>query len=286
MQRTTRPQEIQHEYEPGRPAGHRSLPGISLRGVCKEFRLHRNRAVIALDGIDLEVNPGELVALLGPSGCGKSTILRMLAGLETPSAGRVLVGGDDPGALVARHAVAVAFQDHALLPWLSSSDNVALAFRASGRRVDAARIAELLDLVGMAGFERARPKQLSGGMRQRVAIARALALMPELLLLDEPFGALDAVTRRRLNIELRRIWCEERVTTVLVTHSVDEAVFLADRVVVLNGRPGTVKLSRDIPLGDRRDVETLRDERFHALVLELTAALDATEPSDVAVASR
>ena len=140
----------------------------------------------------------------------------------------------------------MAFQDHALLPWLNASDNIALPFRIAGRQVDEDRVRGLIELVGLEGFEQARPKHLSGGMKQRVAIARALALEPDILLLDEPFGSLDAVTRRRLNLELQAIWVEQAVTTVLITHSVDEAVFMADRVYVLSPRPGRVEPGTEI----------------------------------------
>jgi NitT/TauT family transport system ATP-binding protein len=164
------------------------------------------------------------------------------------------------------------------LPWLSVRDNVALPFRVAGRTVDAVRIDELLALVGMAEFAAAYPRQLSGGMRQRVAIARALVLHPRILLLDEPFGALDAVTRRQLNIELQRIWSTQRITTVLVTHSIDEAVFLGDRVIVMSPRPGRIRLDAPIPLERPRGREVLSAADFHTLTDDLARALDEVTP--------
>jgi NitT/TauT family transport system ATP-binding protein len=261
---------------------------ILLRGVVKDYALRRGQTLRALDGIDLEVGAGEFVALIGPSGCGKSTILRLAGALERPSAGTVLVHGEDPAELARRHRLGVAFQEHALLPWLTAWENVALPFHVAGRPVDGARVATLLDLVGIGGFEKARPKQLSGGMRQRVAIARALTLRPDVLLLDEPFGALDAVTRRRLNMELQRIWSEQAITTLLVTHAVDEAVFLADRVAVMSRRPGTIKLVAPVPFGRPRGRDLLVSPAFHDLCDRLTIALDdearAAPPPAAAVA--
>ena len=255
---------------------------VRLEGVVKTFPVSKKEILLAVDHVDLHVAADEFVALIGPSGCGKSTILRMIASLEEPTEGTVLVSGRPPYELAQAHRLGVAFQDHALLPWLSSWDNVALPYRVAGRKPDGERIESLLRLVGMESFMRSKPRQLSGGMRQRVAIARALALQPEVLLLDEPFGALDAVTRRRLNLELQKIWSEQAITTFLVTHSVDEAIFLADRIVVLTERPGRIKLVREVPFARPRVRELMTTHEFHALADELTLALDptgSTEPT-------
>jgi len=248
---------------------------VSLTGVSKTFSLSRGREVTALSELDLGVEEGEFVAIVGPSGCGKSTVLRMVAGLDSPSTGSVAVEGKAPRELAKEHRLGVAFQEHALLPWSSIWNNIALPYRLAGRPVDKARVDELITLVGLEGFENARPKQLSGGMRQRAAIARALVLSPDVLLLDEPFGALDAVTRRRMNRELARIWAEQRITTILVTHDVEEALFLADRVVVMTGRPGTVRYVHPVDFARPRGADITRMPEFHEAVDLLTGLLDA-----------
>ncbi|MCW2844552.1 MAG: transporter related protein [Nocardioides sp.] len=248
--------------------------GLHFDGVTKTFA-SRSLSVAALSDFSLQVAEGEFVALLGPSGCGKSTALRLAAGLEQPDAGQLTVAGASPHQIVAARGLGVAFQDNALLPWLSVRRNVELPFKLAGRPVDRHRVDELIELVGLSDFARHRPRQLSGGMRQRVSIARSLVLSPRVLLLDEPFGALDAVTRHRLNVELARILDNERTTTLLVTHSVEEAVFLADRVAVMTGRPGRVKRIADVPFGRHRDRTTQADPRFQALVADLTLLLDA-----------
>lgn len=251
-----------------------TLKAIEVRDVTKSFRMEDGTEFLALEGMTLEVETGSFVALIGPSGCGKSTVLRMIASLETATRGEVTVEGREPAELAAHHRLGVAFQDHALLPWLDVIGNVGLPFRVAGRKVDHERVDELISLVGLASFAGAKPKQLSGGMRQRAAIARSLVLKPDVLLLDEPFGALDAVTRRHMNIELQRIWSEERLTTLLVTHSVDEALFLADRIVVMSGRPGRSIRDIVVPFDRPRTPEIMRSPEFHQLYDELTEALD------------
>jgi len=250
---------------------------IQLTGVSKQFQLSRNRRVQALTPIDLTIAEGEFVALLGPSGCGKSTILHLIAGLDEPSTGSVLIDNLPPRALRQRHELGIAFQEHALLPWRSVEANLALPFQIANRPADPDRIAALIDLVGLRGFESARPSQLSGGMRQRASIARSLALNPRLLLLDEPFGALDAVTRRAMNLELQRIWQQSRITTVLVTHTVEEAIFLADRVLVMSGRPGRIIRELQVLFPRPRTVDTTRLELFHQLADDLTQTLEPTD---------
>ncbi len=207
--------------------------GIEIHDLTKSYSPRRGVTVEAIRRMDLTVIAGEFLAIVGPSGCGKSTLLHLVAGLEQPTSGTVRIGGAAPEELVRRHRLGVAFQDAALLPWLSLEANLALPFRLAGIPVNHERVQGLIELVGLKGFERTRPAHLSGGMRQRAAIARSLCLEPDVLLLDEPFGALDAVTRRRLNIELERIWRDRAITTLLVTHSVEEALFLSDRTIVM-----------------------------------------------------
>ncbi|HTV59876.1 MAG TPA: ABC transporter ATP-binding protein [Verrucomicrobiae bacterium] len=246
---------------------------IEIHELTKQFLPRRGVVVEAVRRMDLSVAAGEFLAIVGPSGCGKSTLLHLVAGLELPTSGTVRIDGEPPEELVRRHRLGIAFQDAALLPWLSVQSNLGLPFKLAGVPVDHGRVRGLIELVGLQGFERARPSQLSGGMRQRAAIARSLCLDPDVLLLDEPFGALDAVTRRRLNIELERIWRNRPITTLLVTHSVEEALFLSDRTIVME-RPGAVAQVVQVPFPRPRTPDLLRHEEFHRLTDQITLWLE------------
>jgi len=237
-----------------RAAGRTTLATLSLTGVTRSFVLPSG-TLTALAGVTLSVGPRQIVAVVGPNGSGKSTLLRLICGLIAPDEGTVEIDGQAVRSADPR--VGLVFQEPRLLPWRRALDNVAFPLQLDGVARDERRqrAAALLDMVGLGGFAQAYPHQLSGGMRQRLAIARAFARNPGLLLLDEPFSALDALTRERFNVELLALWQRTETTVLLVTHSIPEAVFLADRVIVLSPRPGRVlaDVSVDVPRPRRLD---------------------------------
>jgi NitT/TauT family transport system ATP-binding protein len=245
---------------------------VSLKGVAKEFgRGH----VQALTGIDLDIQPGEFVSLIGPSGCGKSTLLRIVGDLIQPSGGEVVVNGKSAHEARADRDYGIVFQDAVLFDWRTVEKNISLPLEMMGRdrRARQERVRELVELVELKGFEGHHPWQLSGGMQQRVSIARALSFDPSLLLMDEPFGALDEMTRERLNLELLRIWERSGSTVIFVTHSIAEAVFLSTRVVVMSARPGRIVGIVDIDLPQPRTGETREEPRFADLIREVRQLL-------------
>jgi NitT/TauT family transport system ATP-binding protein len=247
-------------------------PQVRCTGLAKTYG-DAGGALEALASTDLVFEAGKTTALVGPSGCGKSTLLRLVAGLETPTRGEVSIGGETPLAVRKRAGLAIAFQDASLLPWRTVRGNVALARQLGRMAADPEAVDRLIALVGLDGFEDRRPGELSGGMRQRAAIARCLVTEPQLLLLDEPFGAVDELTRLRLNHDLPRLWEKRGTTTLLVTHSITEAVLLSDRVVVFSARPGRVVGDIAISLPHPRNRDLVATPRFRALVEEVSAAL-------------
>jgi NitT/TauT family transport system ATP-binding protein len=284
-----------------RPTGDRATiaPAATTAGFIRVARLGKSFRALdgarpgvggvgahlrALDDVSFEVGAREVVAVVGPNGCGKSTLLRLIGGLLTPDEGTVDLGGEPVAGPDPR--VGFVFQEPRLLPWASVSDNVGFPLRLADRPAAErdARVADLLDLVDLAGFAHARPHQLSGGMRQRAAIARALALEPAVLLLDEPFSSLDAITRERFGLELLRIWERTATTIVLVTHSIPEAVFLADRVLMLSPRPGHVVADIRVTLPRPRAPEQVDSPAGNAAALEVRRWL--ADGADAAEADR
>ena len=247
---------------------------VSAKGVSKTFG---KGGVTALQDIDLEVGRGEFISLIGPSGCGKSTLLRVVGDLVEPSAGEIHVNGKTAHRARLDRDYGIVFQAAVLYDWRTVTKNIALPLELLGwsRARRAERVGEMLKLVELEGFEKHYPWQLSGGMQQRVSIARALSFSPALLLMDEPFGALDEMTRERLNAELLRIWAETGSTVIFVTHSISEAVYLSTRVVVMSPRPGRITSVIPIELSQPRTFETREDPRFFELVTEVREALHA-----------
>lgn len=255
---------------------------IELDAVEKHYPTS-DGSIAAIWPTSLTVQRGEFMVLIGPSGCGKSTLLQLMAGLLEPSAGRITVSGEDLWAHGRRNAAALAnlgvvFQDPNLFPWMTVAANITLpmVLRGVPPGERQARLDELLDLVGIAGFEERWPRELSGGMQQRAAIARALSCDPDILLMDEPFGALDALSRDAMNLELQRIWLARGCTTVLVTHSIAEAVFLADKVVLLSPRPGRIRSAIAVDTPRPRQLDMQASEAFQRLTMDLRARLGET----------
>ena len=253
-------------------------PLIAAEGVGKTYRTVSGGRVAALQSVDLAIENGDFVCIVGPSGCGKSTFLRLIAGLDQRTNGRLELAGKPLEG--ASPDVGVVFQHATLLPWLTVLENVRLPLRVGSHRsentpADKQKVRSLLAMAGLAGFEDKYPYELSGGMQQRAAICRALARDPKVLLMDEPFGALDALTRERMNVELQRIWQASRKTVLLITHSISESVFLGDRVVVMSPRPGRILRDFRINLPRPRSFDTtIGDPEFLRLTREIRALLD------------
>jgi NitT/TauT family transport system ATP-binding protein len=247
---------------------------VALRRVSKTFA---KGSVTALEGIDLEVRRGEFVSLIGPSGCGKSTLLRIVGDLIAPSSGELVVNGKAPRQARLDRDYGIVFQDPVLFDWRTVSKNIALPLEMLGwsRKRRAERVQELIHLVELAGFENHHPWELSGGMQQRVSIARALSFSPAILLMDEPFGALDEMTRERLNLELLRVWEATGATVIFVTHSIPEAVFLSRRVAVMSARPGRISGVVEDDLPYPRVARTREEPRFFELVTDVRERLAA-----------
>jgi NitT/TauT family transport system ATP-binding protein len=237
---------------------------ISLNQISMVFQ-GRGEPVIAVEKLDLQLPAGRFGAIIGPSGCGKSTLLRLIADVMQPFAGSISIGGAPPRDARLEHSIGFVFQAPTLLPWRTVQKNIELPLNivgAAGTKRVKRSAEELIDLVGLKGFENALPSELSGGMQQRVAIARAILLEPQVLLLDEPFGALDEITRQKMNLELLRIWAESRTTALLVTHSIAEAVFMSDYVYIMSPRPGRIIATLEVPLPRPRTLAMMRSPEF------------------------
>ena len=247
---------------------------VRLEDVTKQFG---KGGVTALQEVDLEIRPGEFVSLIGPSGCGKSTLLRVVGDLIQPSSGTVEVHGKTAARARVDRDYGIVFQDSVLFEWRTVAKNIGLPLELAGwsRERRRERVAEMIELVELSGFESHHPWQLSGGMQQRVSIARALSFSPALLLMDEPFGALDEMTRERLNIELLRIWEASGSTVIFVTHSISEAVFLSTRIVVMSPRPGRITGIVDVDLPQPRTSRTREEPRFAELIRDVRRLLRA-----------
>ena len=265
-----------------------ATPAVRLAGVEKVFPVKDGEPTVALTDIDLEVGQREFISLIGPSGCGKSTLLRAVGDLISPTAGTVEVNGKSAHQARLDREYGMVFQAPVLFDWRTVEANVRLPLEVTGypKGKRDAMVKEKLELVELGGFAKHYPHQLSGGMQQRVAIARALALQPSLLLMDEPFGALDEMTRERLNAELLDIWSETGTTVIFVTHSIPEAVFLSSRVVVMSPRPGRIAETIEIDLPYPRGEATREEDRYYELVTEVREALRGRPDGGVDLAAR
>jgi NitT/TauT family transport system ATP-binding protein len=254
-----------------------AAPEVALAGVSKSF-VTTDGVVHAIEGITLDIQPQEFVCLIGPSGCGKSTILNLVADLLKPEQGHMLVAGTAPEQARRNRQVGLVFQDPVLLPWRTVAENIAVPLEILGVSSEERRrrVRELIELVGLHGFEHRFPHELSGGMRQRVGIARALSFDPPILLMDEPFGALDAITRDKMSLELLKIWEQRQKTVLFVTHSITEAVFLSDRVVVMTPRPGRISTVIDNHTPRPRALAIRDDPAFLAITRQLRQLLEGS----------
>ena len=279
----TLPVERQSETtKPVAPA-YAAGPLIEIRGLEKRFSTRSGEVVHALSNVNLDIGEHEFISVVGPSGCGKTTLLRILAGLEQGSSGAALVGGEAISA--PRPDVSVVFQQATLLPWNNVLDNVLLPVQLRGDKSSASRTRALalLAFMGLGEFAQKYPFELSGGMQQRVAICRALMRDPKILLMDEPFGALDAMTREMLNMELMRLWSEEKKTVVFITHSIPEAVLLGDRVVVMSPRPGRISAILPVDIPRPRNLKTMALPRFGEICHEIRSMFGAELHTEIAL---
>lgn len=247
---------------------------ISVDGVYHSYDTHNGKRIEALENLSFEIRKGEFFSIVGPSGCGKTTLLNILAGLIVPTAGSISVFGDSPEAHLNKKKIGMVFQDPALFDWRTVKENIALPLELNAVAGDVSAISDIIDLVGLNGFENSYPRELSGGMKSRVAIARSLIAKPDLLLMDEPFGALDEITANKLNVELLNIWKNTNATIIFVTHSISQAAIMSNRILVLSERPGKMKNIFSANFNMNENIGAVVDEvKFVSLLKELRNCL-------------